>query len=119
MSEEREMREVREMRGTAEGVLSARFGGRVRLDDGADLGGSARSFTYRYVVVDGPEGLPASVVAKKARAWEDEEYDPEAMDGPAAGMLLGHEHAYRIPRLINIGFKYKYLYLKKYTYIYI
>ena len=90
MSEEREMREVREMRemrGTAEGVLSARFGGQVRLDDGSDLGGSARSFSCRYVVVDGPEGLPASVVAKKMRAGEDEEYDPEALDGPAVGLL--------------------------------
>lgn len=87
MSEEREMRAVREMRGTVEGVLSARFGGQVRLDDGSDLGGSVRSFTCRYVVVDGPDGLPASVVAKKMRAGEDEEYDPEALDGPAVGLL--------------------------------
>ena len=82
-----EVRKLKEMKKVSEGVLSARFGGRVRLDDGADLGGGSRSHTYRYVVVDGPEGLPASVAVKRARAWEGKEYDPEALDGPEMGLL--------------------------------
>ena len=66
MSEEHEIRGMKEM---TEGVLSRRFGGEVRLDEGADLGGSNRSYTYRYVVVDGPDGRPTSVAVKKARGW--------------------------------------------------
>lgn len=84
MSEENEIRGMKEM---AEGVLSRRFGGGVRLDEGADLGGSNRSYTYRYVVVDGPDEGPASVAVKKARDWGGGKYDPDAEEGPSVGLL--------------------------------
>lgn len=76
-----------EMKEKAEKVLSARFGGGVRLDGGSDLGGSNRSYTYRYVIVDGPDQVPASVVVKKARPWGQRGYNPDVAENPAIGLL--------------------------------
>ena len=59
---------VAEMKASAERILSQRFGGQVQLDEGDDLGGSNRSYVYRYVVVDGPSEVPASSVVKKIRS---------------------------------------------------
>ena len=58
---------VAEMKAGAERILSQRFGGQVQLDEGDDLGGSNRTYVYRYVVVDGPSEVPASSVVKKIR----------------------------------------------------
>ena len=77
-----------EMKDRAERVLCARFGDGVRLDGGENLGGSDRSYTYRYVVVDGPDQVPASAVVKKARSWDEGKvYDPDVAEDPAAGLF--------------------------------
>ena len=77
-----------EMKERAERVLCARFGDGVRLDGGENLGGSDRSYTYRYVVVDGPDQVPASAVVKKARSWDEGKvYDPDVAEDPAAGLF--------------------------------
>lgn len=77
-----------EMKQQAEKVLSVRFGSAVRFDGGEDLGGSDRSYTYRYVVIDGPDEVPASAVVKKVRPWSDgKAYDPDVAENPAIGLL--------------------------------
>ena len=79
---------ILQMKEKAESVLSARFGGSVKLDGGEDLGGSDRSYTYRYVVVDGPDQVPASAAVKMARQWGDSgPYDPDVAENPAIGLL--------------------------------
>ncbi|MDQ3442008.1 MAG: hypothetical protein M3490_00130 [Chloroflexota bacterium] len=62
------------VRADAERILSAAFG-TVRLDAGAPLDisdSSGRSNLCRFQVLDGPAGIPASVVVKQAVAMGDE-----------------------------------------------
>ena len=66
-----------------EKALSDVLNGKVRLDDGANLGGSNRSHVYRFNLLDGPQDAPASVVVKRAAIRGDESYDPGANEGPA------------------------------------
>ncbi|EFH83846.1 hypothetical protein [Ktedonobacter racemifer] len=48
----------------AESILSERFGGRVRLGEGEELQGSARSRVLRFPVLEGPDTAPESVIVK-------------------------------------------------------
>ena len=75
--------ELKETRSSAEGALRDAWGERVSLQGGVGLGGSDRSNVYRFLVVDGPDNAPESVVVKAAAAMEGETYDPGVEGGPA------------------------------------
>ena len=66
----------RETVSTAERLLEQQFGGPVRLGEGHNLRGSNRSKVYRFAVLDGPSGTPASVIVKQAHSTVDAVYDP-------------------------------------------
>ncbi len=59
----------------AEKILANAFGGRVRLDEGNDLGGSKRTIVLRCRVLQGPAGTLASVIIKQSN---DPIFDPDA-----------------------------------------
>lgn len=61
----------------AERLLSTTFGGPVRLGVGHDLSSSKRSLVYRFAVVDGPSGIPASVIVKHAHSTKQAVYNPD------------------------------------------
>ncbi len=65
-----------------EQMLTRSFNGAVRLGNGEPLDASPRSTVYRYVVHEGPHGVPASVIVKRA-GGEGETYDPDTADGAA------------------------------------
>jgi hypothetical protein len=54
------------LRFVVEAILQNRFGGRVRLDSGAPFEAGSRAQVYRFTILDGPAGLPATVIAKRA-----------------------------------------------------
>lgn len=53
----------------AEQILSQKFGGKVRLDAGQDLGGSQRNLVLRSKVLEGPPSAPESVIIKQANGF--------------------------------------------------
>ena len=57
----------------AEHVLAEAFGESVRLGEGVDLGGSARSTVLRFPVLTGPQTTPGSVIVKQTRS---EHFEP-------------------------------------------
>lgn len=67
----------------AEKLLSETFGGRVRLDEGDDLGGSNRTQVYRFKILEGPAALPATVIVKRAHSTADAVYQPDTATIPA------------------------------------
>src|SRR5215831_19388188 len=67
----------------AEKLLAALFGGRVRLDEGEDLGGSKRTSVARFKILEGPGNVPASVIVKHAHSTNDAVYDPQTGTIPA------------------------------------
>ncbi len=77
------------VRDAAERILSAAFSN-VRLDAGAPLDisdSSDRSTLARFQVLDGPAGVPASVVVKQALSTAEEPYDPDRSGGPASRLF--------------------------------
>src|SRR5581483_445629 len=68
----------------AEQILSDRFGTRVYLGEGRDLGGSARSQVLRFPVLAGPAIAPASVIVKQTNQAK---FDSETAND-AAWMLF-------------------------------
>lgn len=60
----------------AERVLSATFAGAVELDAGEAL--RERTHVWRCAVRNGPATAPASVIIKRARAWDGVTYDPDS-----------------------------------------
>jgi hypothetical protein len=67
----------------AERLLAQAFGGSIRLDEGADLGGSGRSGVYRFKVLDGPAAAPATVIVKQPRSTIEAPDDPGSASIPA------------------------------------
>ncbi|MEO7912220.1 MAG: phosphotransferase [Roseiflexaceae bacterium] len=59
-----------------ERILSETFGGAVELDRAEAL--QEREHVARFVVHRALAGAPASVVVKRARAWEGQTYDPDS-----------------------------------------
>jgi hypothetical protein len=57
----------------AEQILTETFEGSIRLGDGRDLGGSARSQVLRFPVLAGPSAAPASVIVKQSAS---QAFDP-------------------------------------------
>lgn len=70
----------------AEAVLAGALGATVRLAPGTNLSG--RDHVFRFEVLDGPGGAPASVIVKRSRDWGGT-YDPGSTDprNPAWGLL--------------------------------
>jgi hypothetical protein len=71
------------LRFVVEAILHNRFGGRVRLDSGAPFEAGSRAQVYRFTILDGPAGLPATVIAKRAAGRGGKTYDPDDPTGPA------------------------------------
>lgn len=67
----------------AEKLLSEEFGGRVRLNEGDDLGGSNRTQIYRFRVLEGPGDVPATVIVKQTHSTADAVYHPDTATIPA------------------------------------
>ncbi|GHO78571.1 hypothetical protein KSD_63420 [Ktedonobacter sp. SOSP1-85] len=63
-----------------ESILSERFGGRVKLGEGEELQGNARSRVLRFPVQEGPGSAPESVIVKHTNS---ETFAPEAGNGAA------------------------------------
>ncbi len=63
----------------AENILSATFGGPIRLGEGSDLGGSNRSLVLRFPLQDGPDSVPGSVIVKRAISAD---FDPDTLNEP-------------------------------------
>lgn len=59
----------------AESILAEMFGGRVRLGEGEELRGSARSRVLRFPVLEGPGVAPESVIVKHTNS-ETFAYEP-------------------------------------------
>ncbi len=72
---------------TAEHILSATFGGQLRLEVAEGLGGSHRSNVFRCAALEAPAEAPATVVVKHAVAGRNETYDPKALRGPACRLF--------------------------------
>lgn len=83
MSPAAEHGHVKEMIETAEKVLLEARGGKVRLGAGEDLQGGTRSQVYRFKVLDGPSGMPASVIVKQVKSTEKAPYAPDNATIPA------------------------------------
>ena len=66
----------------AERVLSAAFGGAVQLDAGEAL--RERTHVWRCMVLNGPAGVPASVIVKRARSWDGTAYEPDSTEPRSA-----------------------------------
>jgi len=66
------------IRAIAERVLSATLGGAVQLEAGESL--RERTHVWRCAVRSGPAGAPASVIVKRARAWDGVAYDPDSSE---------------------------------------
>lgn len=64
-------------------ILEQASGGKVRLGEATDLGGSNRSEVWRLQLTKKPEGVPSSVIVKQAHATGEEVYDPETPTMPA------------------------------------
>ncbi len=65
---------------TAASILTNTFGGHVQLDEGDDLGGSKRTVVRRCQVLDGPAGIPTSVIVKQNNVPI---FDPDATTEPS------------------------------------
>ncbi|GHO56880.1 phosphotransferase [Ktedonobacter robiniae] len=63
-----------------ESTLSERFGGRVKLGEGEELQGNARSRVLRFPVQEGPGSAPESVIVKHTNS---ETFAREASNGAA------------------------------------
>jgi len=68
----------------AERVLTEYFDATVRLGEGRDLGGSARSKVWRFPILEGPVAAPASVIVKQPNG---ETFEPDVVND-AAWMLF-------------------------------
>src|ERR687886_1529923 len=77
---------AQETRDLTEKLLAAAFGGPLRLDAGQTVEG--RDYVVRFGVLEGPDGAPASVIAKRGRSWGGA-YDPDSDDphNPAWGIF--------------------------------
>jgi phosphotransferase family enzyme len=75
------------LRPLVEALLHNRFGGTVRLDSGVMFDPGARSQVYRFTILDGPGGLPATVIAKQATGRGGKTYAPDDPTGPACGLF--------------------------------
>jgi Phosphotransferase enzyme family len=71
------------LRPAVEAILQNRFGGRVRLDSGVPFEAGSRAQVYRFTILDGVAGLPATVIAKRAAGRGGKTYDPDDPTGPA------------------------------------
>jgi hypothetical protein len=75
---------IRDIKAIAERLLSARFGGPIRLGDSESL--EERTTVYRLPILDGPPETPGSIVVKQAPP--DQPYDPDARGFPAPAWFL-------------------------------
>ncbi|HEU5367780.1 MAG TPA: phosphotransferase [Ktedonobacterales bacterium] len=64
----------------AEQLLMETFGGAIRLGEGHNLGGSARTRVLRFPVLEGPPSAPANIVVKQSTS---EVFDPTSADDAA------------------------------------
>ena len=88
----------------AEKLLSEAFGGRVRLNEEDDLGGSNRTQIYRFSVIEGPGDVPATVIVKQAHSTADAIYNPDSDDCDLDGETTLAD-AVRDPRKNNQGIR--------------
>ena len=78
--------QAQETRELTEQLLAGAFGSPVRLDAGQTVEG--RDYVVRFGVLEGPDGAPSSVIAKRGRSWGGH-YDPDSDDphNPAWGLF--------------------------------
>ena len=68
---------------TAEQVLSKTFGSTIRLGEGEDLHGGARSSVYRFDILNRPLDTSKSIIVKQAKSSQQGTYNPDKATIPA------------------------------------